>query len=140
MSSIFREFFLRNTPDKIVAVSFGLAVCSTALFTAALVELDRWSGAVVIDDHFFGFHSRPLAVAFFAIDAVLMTALAWSASRRSTAVLRLGIPWTVFLLVESLFDLFAFADDLHMLVEEMAFVGIYAALLGLLVSCRRVRY
>jgi hypothetical protein len=127
------ENFLKNNPAKITAICGGLAMCSLLLLLAKCVGLDSVvPGTIIFDDVFFG-QRRPIVAGYYLADALLMGSVALLLARRPMTATVVGLVWTTFVLAETLNDLPVFADDPHMLVEELSFVLIYVVLLGHLV-------
>ena len=124
--------FQTNSHAKISAICGGLAAGSLVLFVASCLEVDTFLPGLVIDDLFFG-QRLPYVAVYCLVDAVLMWNLAVLIKSRTALAVFIGLVWTSFVFVETLFDVPRFAYDLHLLLEEVLFAIIYAVLLVLLV-------
>jgi hypothetical protein len=128
---MFSELLLHNTRQKIEAICGGLALCSLTLAAAWAGGIDTHTPAILLDDVFFG-HRLPLLPGYFLAEAVVMLAVVYLLPRRPRLAMGTGLASSSVLLVETLFDLRTYAHDAHLLLEELAFAAMYAALLLLL--------
>jgi hypothetical protein len=128
---MFGRFFLENAQAKISAICGGLAICSLVLLLGNSLKLDSFVPGVIFDDLFFG-QRWPHVAGYFLADVVLMGSVALLLPHRPVLATLIGLTWTGFVFVETLWDLPVFAYDPHMLLEELAFAVIYSVLLVLL--------
>jgi hypothetical protein len=130
MQSIYTGLLTNNTSDKIFAICTGLAACSFTLVIAVWLDVASRTPFILIDDMFYGVRS-PMVSLFFLTDSALMLLVALLFNRFQALAIFIGSCWSFLLLVETLFDLYYFSNEIYLVCEELSFVLIYSYLLAL---------
>lgn len=128
-----KELVSKNPADKIISICFGLTVVSAVLFIAYFIDIDKFT-PIVFDDYLFGYKINFFHL-FYIIDIIIWLTIIDLVLKKIIFGIALGAIWTIFNLIETLFDVPIFGFDPHFVLEEMAFILIYSYLLILFFKC-----
>jgi len=124
--------------DKIVAICGGLLATSLVLLAVALTDGYAVIATLFLDDYFFGYN-LPLLPLFYILDIGILALTIRAAAGGPRSLMWVALAWCAFGLMENAWDISVFAYDIHLVIEELAFVCIYAYLLALLCAGRETR-
>ena len=127
-----KELLTKNPQDKIISICWGLIIVSVTLFSVYIISIDKITNIIIIDDYFFGFKINFFYI-YYLVDIVIILCILSLLKRKITFGVWFGIFWSLFNLLENIFDIPIFISDLHMIFEELVFILLYAYLLILFI-------
>ena len=127
-----KELLLRNPKDKIIAICLGLIIVSSVLLIVFLTGLNEIVGIIILDNYFFGVKIK-LFFLYYIVDIIILLAIIYTLQRKIIFGIYLGIFWSMFNLLENIYDIPIFISDPHLIFEELVFIFLYAYLLLLFI-------